>query len=118
MPNPELMDFQIRQVAAYLLSLRTQDLRAPGSAGATTCGTEIARVESALSQAREQPEGGAAATPQPRRRTKGRANAGMAATAEKKLEAALTRARKLDSEGKDAACIAALSKLALPHGAN
>jgi mono/diheme cytochrome c family protein len=110
MPNPELMDFQIKQVAAYLMSLRTSE-----TAGVTKCGSEIARVETALSQAREQPEG-AAATPPPRRQAKSSARA--AAAAEKKVEAALVRARKLDSEGKDAACVAALAKLALPHAAN
>jgi mono/diheme cytochrome c family protein len=110
MPNPELMDFQVKQVAAYLMSLRT-----PETAGGTKCGSEIARVEAALNQAREQPEG-AGAGPQPRRQAKSSARA--AAAPVKKIEAALVRARKLDSEGKDAACVAALAKVALPHAAN
>jgi mono/diheme cytochrome c family protein len=114
MPNPELMDFQIKQVAAYLMSLR-----APDTAGGTKCGSEIARVETALNQARTQTEdAGTAAAPPPRRQAKSRSNPRLTITAEKKIEAALARARKLDSEGKDAACVAALAKLALHYGAN
>ena len=73
-------------------------------------------MESALSQAREHPEG--AAAPQPRRQAKSRSSAQVATATEKKIEAALARARKLDSEGKDAACVATLAKLPLPDAAN
>ena len=46
MPNPQLLDFQIEQVTAYLLSLRK-----PSAAQAGPCRAEIARLELALTHA-------------------------------------------------------------------
>jgi len=62
MPNPELTDFQLRQVTAYILSLRNTsaaqtakpevDQSGKPSAEAGTCRAEIVRLELALSRAR------------------------------------------------------------------
>ena len=116
MPNPQLLDFQINQVTAYLLSLRKQ----PAAALAGPCSAEIARIEMVLGQARANrqraasaPESAAARLHrQPTPRTVAQAEA----EAEKKVDAALALARKLDSEGKNSECIAALEKVALPLG--
>ena len=125
MPNPELLDFQLTQVAAYLLSLRkpsTVRVR-PAAAGPTdtTCRTEIAHLETVLSQARANrkavgsgPESSAARLhhqPTPE-------SVEQAATeAEKTLETALALARKLESEGMGAECVAMLKKVQFPLGA-
>jgi len=116
MPNPQLLDFQINQVTAYLLSLRNQ----PVAAQAGRCSAEIARVEMVLRQARTNrqvvpsaPESTAARLHrQPTPQTVAKAEA----EAERKADAALALARKLDSEGKNSECIAALEKVALPLG--
>jgi hypothetical protein len=115
MPNPQLLDFQIEQVTAYLLSLRT-----PPAALAGPCGAEIARLELALSHARSNgrvvgsaPESSAARLHrQPTPQSLGQA----AAEAEKTVETALVFARKLEAEGMDAECLAMLKKVQLPFG--
>jgi hypothetical protein len=110
MPNPQLLDFQIEQVPAYLLSLRK-----PTSAQAGPCRAEIARLELALSQARanRQVVGSASESSaarlhrQPTPQSLGQA----AAEAEKTVETALVFARKLEAEGMDAECTAMLKKV-------
>jgi hypothetical protein len=62
MPNPALADFQLRQVTAYILSLRNSsaaqiaksavDQSGKPSAEAGACRAEIIRLELALSRAR------------------------------------------------------------------
>ena len=124
MPNPELLDFQLTQVAAYLLSLRKPSaVRVrPAAAGASDakCRTEIAHLETVLSQARAKrqavgsgPELSAARLHhQPTPESVERA----ATEAEKTIETALVLARKLESEGLDAECVAMLKKVELPLG--
>jgi mono/diheme cytochrome c family protein len=115
MPNPQLLDFQIEQVSAYLLSLRK-----PTAAQAGPCRAEIARLELALSHARANrqvvgsaPESSAARLHrQPTPQSLGQA----AAEAEKTVETALVFARKLEAEGMDAECTAMLKKVQLPFG--
>ena len=90
----------------------------PAHAG--PCSDEIARLETVLAQAKaigdpalSAPETtGARLHRQPTPQSVGRATAG----AEEKVELALAAARKLDSEGKDAACMATLADVAVPLG--
>jgi mono/diheme cytochrome c family protein len=131
MPNPELTDFQLRQVTAYLLSLakpsETQvakpsadQVNKPPAAQAGSCRKEIMRLELVLSQARANrqivgsaPESSAARLHcQPTPRSVGQA----ALEAEKTIETALVLARKLETEGMDAVCTAMLKKVELPPG--
>jgi hypothetical protein len=115
MPNPQLLDFQVEQVAAYLLSLRK-----PSAAQAGPCRAEIARLELALTHAHANrqvvgsgPESSAARLHrQPTPQSLGQA----AAEAEKTVETALVFARKLESEGMDAECTAMLKNVRLPFG--
>lgn len=129
MPNPELLDFQIRQVGAYLLSLRKPSASAPPLAlrksSATevggSCRTEIARLELVLSQAHASgqvvgnaPESSAARLHrQPTAESVKRA----ASEAEKRVETVLVFARKLESGGLDAECASMLKRVELPFGA-
>jgi len=116
MPNPQLLDFQIAPVAAYLVSLRRKS-----GAPAGQCGAEITRLETALSNARANaeivgsaPESTAARLHrQPTPETVARAEI----EAQKKIETTLMVARRLESQSKDAECIAMLKALALPIGA-
>jgi len=131
MPNPELTDFQLRHVTAYLLSLgkpsETQvakpsadQVDKPSTAQAGSCRKEIVRLELVLSQARANrqvvgsaPESTAARLHrQPTPRSVGQA----AFEAEKTIETALVLARKLETEGKDAVCIAMFKEVELPPG--
>jgi hypothetical protein len=120
MPNPELLDFQVRQVAAYLLSLRKPSAASPPGRGpdpvqAGSCRAEIARLELLLTRARASghsagsaPESSAARLhhqPTPQSVEQG------ASVAEKTVETALALARKLESEGLDAECAAMLKKI-------
>jgi hypothetical protein len=115
MPNPQLLDVQIKQVAAYMLSLRKQ----PG-AQAVPCSSEIARLEMVLNQAKaDRKVVGTAAESvaarlhrQPTPQTLQRAET----EAKNAVETALVLARKFYSEGMDAKCIATLEKVALPLG--
>jgi mono/diheme cytochrome c family protein len=115
MPNPQLLDFQIEQVTAYLLSLRKS-----AAAQAGPCRPEIVRLELALSHARANrqvvgsaPESSAARLHrQPTPQSLGQA----VAEAEKAIETALVFARKLEAEGMDAECTAMLKKVQLPFG--
>jgi hypothetical protein len=89
-------------------------------AHAGPCSEEIARVEMALSQAQANrqigpsaPESaGALLHRQPTPETVARAEA----EAKKKTDAALALARKLDAEGNDSECLAALEQVAVPLG--
>jgi mono/diheme cytochrome c family protein len=127
MPNPELFDFQIRQVGAYLLSLREPSasapalsLRKPSAAQVGSCRTEIAHLESVLSRAQASgqvvgnaPESSAARLHrQPTVESVERA----VSEAEKTVETVLVFARKLESKGLDAECAAMLKKVELPFG--
>ena len=127
MSNPELLDFQIRQLDAYLLSLRKPSasapplsVRKPSAAQVGSCSTEIARLELALSQARASgrvvgsaPESSAARLHrQPTAESVKRA----ASEAEKTIETVLVFARKLESGGLDAECASMLAKVELPFG--
>ena len=124
MPNPELLDFQIRQVEAYLLSLRKPSAaplsRKPSAAQAGSCRAEITRLELVLSQARASgqavgstPESSAARL---HRQPTAQSVEQAASEAEKTVETALALARKLESEGLDAECAAMLKKVELSFG--
>jgi len=119
MPNPELIDYQVRQVTAYLLSLREPSAAAPDRKPAAVqpgpCRAEIARLELLLTRAREngQSLGSAAESsaarlhrqPTPQSVEQGEREA------EKAVETALVLARKLESQGMDAECAAMLKKM-------
>jgi mono/diheme cytochrome c family protein len=124
MPNPELLDFQMRQVEAYLLSLRKPSAaplsRKPSAAQAGSCRAEITRLELVLSQARTSgqavgsaPESSAARL---HRQPTAQSVEQAASEAEKTVETALALARKLESEGLDAECAAMLKKVELSFG--
>jgi len=110
MPNPQLIDSQIEQVTAYLLSLRSQTVASSG-----LCNDEIARVQTELNQARANqavvgsyPESSAARLHrQPTPRTVQRAET----EAERAIETALALARQLESDGKDSECMTAVKKV-------
>jgi Ca2+-binding EF-hand superfamily protein/mono/diheme cytochrome c family protein len=110
MPNPQLIDSQIEQVTAYLLSLRSQPRTQTKS-----CSAEIARLEPKLNQARTNravvgsyPESTAARLHrQPTPRTVERAET----EAERAIEKTLALARQLESDGKDSECMAAVKKI-------
>jgi len=121
MPNPELLDFQIRQVVAYLLSLRKPSAasldRKPPAVEPGSCAAEIAHLESLLSQARAGgqvmgtvPESSAARL---HRQPTAQSVEQAANEAEKNVETALALARNLESEGLDAECTAMLKKVEL-----
>ncbi len=124
MPNPELLDFQTRQVVAYLLSLRKPSAaalsRKPPAAQVGSCRTEITRLELALSQAGASgrpvgnvPESSAARLHrQPTVQSVEQAES----EAKKTVETALALARKLEAEGLDAECAAMLKKVEPPVG--
>jgi len=113
MANPRLLDSQIVQVAAYLMSLRNQT-----KAQAGPCSMEIDRLETALNKAEmnagvigSAPE---SATARLHRQPTPQTVAQAEVEARKKIETALALARRLESEGKDAGCVAALKDVALP----
>lgn len=127
MPNPDLLDFQIRQVAAYILSLREPSAvsvdRKPPAVEAGSCRTEITHLESALSKARASgqavgsaPESSAARL---HRQPTAQSLEQASREAETNIETALALARKLESGGLDAECVAMLKKVELssfgPH---
>lgn len=119
MPNPQLLDYQVSQVTAYLLSLRESPAASPGRKPAAVpsgpCRAEIARLETLLTQARASgrslgstPESSAARLhrqPTPQSVEQGEREA------EKAVETALALARKLEKEGLDAECAAMLKKI-------
>jgi mono/diheme cytochrome c family protein len=126
MPNPELLDFQIRQVETYLLSLREPSapasplsVRKPSAAQVGgSCSTEIARLELVLSQARASgrvvgsaPESSAARL---HRQPTVESVARAASEAEKTVETVLVFARKLQARGLDAECASMLRKVQPP----
>ena len=124
MPNPDLLDFQTRQVVAYFLSLGKPSAaavsRKPAAALGGSCRVEITRLELLLSQARASgqlvgnaPESSAARLHrQPTVQSVEQAKN----EAEKTVETALALARKLESEGLDAECTAMLKKVEPPVG--
>jgi mono/diheme cytochrome c family protein len=114
-PNPQLLDFQIEQVTAYLMSLRT-----PAAAQAGPCSERIARAETALGEARARRQSVASTSEsraarlhrQPTPNTVRRAEA----EAQEQIDAALMLARKLNAQHKEAECLAAIEKLGLQLG--
>jgi Ca2+-binding EF-hand superfamily protein/mono/diheme cytochrome c family protein len=108
MPNPELIDSQIEQVTAYLLSLRNQP-----RTQRKLCSAEITRLETELNQARANRElvgsypGSAAARlhRQPTSRKRADKEEQIA------MEATLALARQLDSAGKDSECMEAVKTI-------
>jgi hypothetical protein len=92
----------------------------PLAAHAESCGAQILRLETVLSQAQANrrlapsaPESTAARLhrqPTPQTVTEAQSES------DKQLAAALALARKLNAEGKDSECTAALEKFALPLG--
>ncbi len=122
MPNPQLLDFQIEQVVAYIISLRGQ------STGQLTplpevqpgqCAGEIMRIDTALRQARGQSTVGTAPESQAarlHRQPTPSTVAGAAERASNSVEAALASAKKLEAAGKDAECLAALKDAAVLLG--
>ena len=126
MPNPELLDFQLRQVEAYILSLRKSSTtsldRKPYAPEVGSCRAEIARLELVLSQARatgqavgNAPESSAALL---HRQPTAQSVEQATSEAEKTVETALALARKLESEGLDAECAAMLKKVEPPIGSH
>ena len=126
MPNPELLDFQIRQLETYLLSLREPSAPAPllsvrkppAAELGGSCGTEIARLELVLSKARASgrvvgsaPESSAARL---HRQPTVESVARAASEVEKTVETVLVFARKLETRGLDAECASMLRKVELP----
>ena len=95
-------------------------LLCPVAAYAGPCSDAIARVEQALSQAQANRQVGPSAPEsadallhrQPTPESVARAQT----QADEKTDAALTQARKLNAEGKDSECIAALEQVAVPLG--
>jgi len=124
MPNPELLDFQMRQVEAYVLSLRSSSAPAIGRNPPATrpelCRSEIARVELLISKARASgqavgtaPESSVARLHrQPTVKSVDQAKG----EAEKNVETALAFARELEAEGLDAECTATLQKIGPSSG--
>jgi hypothetical protein len=122
MPNPELFDFQTRQVVAYLLSLREPSaaavVRKPPAAQKGSCRAEITRLELVLSRARARgqragnlPESSAARL---HRQPTVQSVEQATSEAEKTVETALALARKLEAEGLDAECAAMLGTIEPP----
>jgi mono/diheme cytochrome c family protein len=124
MPNPGLLDFQSRQVVAYVLSLRKPSAaalsRKPPAAQEESCRAEITRLELVLSQARAsgQPVGNVPESSAARhhRQPTVQSVEQAASEAEKTVETALALARKLESEGLGAECSAMLKKVEPPVG--
>ncbi|HVX79046.1 MAG TPA: hypothetical protein VHB49_23160 [Bradyrhizobium sp.] len=124
MPNPELFDFQIRQVQAYISSLRmssaTSANRKQAAAQSGSCEAEINHVESLLNEARangtpvgSKPESSAARLHhQPTLQSIEQATR----EAEKNIETALKLARRLHAEGLEAECLAMLTNVNLNLG--
>lgn len=119
MPNPELPDFELSQVTAYILSLRkaapASVSRKPVAAQPGSCQAEIAHLESRLSELRANgqaigsaPESSAARL---HRQPTAQSVKQAASEAEKTVETALAMARKLGFEGLDAECAAMLKKV-------
>ena len=119
MPNPELLDFQMGQVKAYVLSLRNSNAAAAGRNPPATrpelCRGEIARVELLISKARaggkavgSAPESSAARL---HRQPDVKSVRQAKDEAEKNVETALAFARELEAEGLDAECTATLQKI-------
>lgn len=124
MPNPELLDFQTRQVVAYVLSLRQPSAaalgRKPAAAQEESCRAEITRLELVLNQARAsgQPVGNVPKSSSARLHRQPTIQSVEQAESEarKTVETALALARKLESEGLDAECAAMLKKVEPPVG--
>ncbi len=124
MPNPELADFQTRQVVAYLLSLRMPAAaavsRKPSATQPESCGAQIAHVELLLKRARAsgQVAGSAPESPAARlhRQPTVQSVEQAAGESRKAVETALALARKLESEGLEAECTTMLNKVELSFG--
>jgi mono/diheme cytochrome c family protein len=115
MPNPQLLDYQVKQIAAYLLSLRKA-----AAAPTTICGREIAKLEQVLSQVRAT-RGAVASAPETNaarlhRQPTPESVARAEDKAEQTIEATLVTARKLDASGKQDECLATLKAVALQLG--
>jgi hypothetical protein len=112
MPNPQLLDFQVRQITAYMASLRNS-----AADGTGPCGAQIAGLEMALKQARTThiAVGGATESTAARlhRQPTPDSVARAAMESERNVEAALTEACTLGSQGKEAQCREAAKKAAL-----
>jgi len=120
MPNPELLGFQMRQVEAYILSLRKPSSAAPVSRKPSvtqpeSCGAEIARVELLMSKARSggQAVGSAPESSAARLHRQPTLKSVEQATleAEKNVDTALAFARELEAEGLHAECTAMLQRI-------
>ncbi len=119
MPNPDLLDFQTRQVVAYLLSLRSSSaaavIRQPPVPQTESCGAKIVRVESLLDQARASGRavGSVAESSAARlhRQPTAQSVKQAASEAEQTVEGALALARRMKAQGLDAECAAMLEKV-------
>lgn len=125
MPNPDLTDFQMRQVEAYLLGLRNHlsakpTVRQPSAAAAGSCHAEITRLESVLNKARASGQivGTAPESTAARLHRQPTLQSVEQATNEtqKSVETALAFGRKLEAEGLDAECAVMLQKVEPPSG--
>lgn len=123
MPNPDLTDFQMRQVEAYLLGLRNHlsakpTARQPAAAAAGSCHAEITRLESLLNKARASGQivGTAPESTAARLHRQPTLQSVEQATNEtqKSVETALAFGRKLEAEGLDAECATMLQKVETP----
>ena len=122
MPNPELADFQIRQLAAFMLSLRSTPAAAeriaPSAAPPGSCHAEIAHLESLLRQTNRGPIGSAPESSAARlhRQPTLQSVEQAGRQAEKNVETTLAFARRLEAEGLDAECAAMLQRVELSLG--
>jgi mono/diheme cytochrome c family protein len=124
MPNPDLVDFQVRQLTAYILSLRAPSAApgalSPSAAQPGSCRVSIARIELLLKQAHTSgqpaasgPESRAARLHhQPTTQSVEQAES----EAEKDTETALAFARRLEAKGLEAECAAMLQNVELSLG--
>jgi len=116
MPNPQLLDFQIRQLAAYFSTLRNS----PPTVQTGPCGADIARLETVLNRARADRAGVGSAPESIAARLHRQPTPDTVTLAEmeseRNVEVALGRAQNANSQGKDAECRAAVATAALLLG--
>lgn len=89
----------------------------PDAGRAESCGEQIARLEAAQSAARVVPYARQSVAAQMHRQPTPGSVATAESEAQRNFDAALAGAKKLNAEGKEAECIAALEKAGVPPGA-
>lgn len=122
MPNPELADFQVRQLEAYMLSLRAAPVSseriAPSAAPPGSCHAKITRLESLLNQPNTAPIGSAPESSAARlhRQPTVQSVEQAGREAEKNIETTLAFARRLEAQRLDAECATMLQRVELSLG--